>query len=184
MVACVVVGLGLIAFMGLLLLSGRLLIVRPISEAAATVASGPAPQAPNASQAAKSEVAASPMMAANVTQPPMLILCVAQGSAPVVLDWQAVLGAIAKAGDKNMGEKREKPIDNPVPDKPVPLLKAPPCLTEAGEELINGGCWVGTHVPPPCGRYLFRHGNRCYRAVAADPMKPVGLIPNEPPHGP
>ena len=47
------------------------------------------------------------------------------------------------------------------------------------EELINGGCWAPIdprRSPPPC-RKLFRHGDTCYRPIAADPTKPVGMFP-------
>jgi hypothetical protein len=46
-----------------------------------------------------------------------------------------------------------------------------------GEVAINGNCWANQgDVKPPCGR-LFRHGDKCYRPVAADPKKPIGPAP-------
>jgi hypothetical protein len=68
-----------------------------------------------------------------------------------------------------------KTIDNLVPAAPQANQKLPPCLTEAGEVEINGGCYANQgDVKPPCGRYLYRGGDKCYRPIAADPTKPVG----------
>jgi hypothetical protein len=161
-VGCAVLGVGVVAFVAMLL-SGRLQIVNPAPEAAKAT-----------------EVGRSHEVASNVTQPPVIIVHVAEGSAPVVFDLQALLSAIAtgEIGVNEMGEK-PKPIDNPVPSKPLlPYQKAPPCLGEAGEKPINGGCWTPiADMKPPCGRYLFRHEDKCYRAVAADPTNPVGQLP-------
>jgi hypothetical protein len=56
----------------------------------------------------------------------------------------------------------------------MPRQKRGQCDADAGETLINGGCWVEVGgMTPPC-RKLFRNGNRCYRPVAADPDQPVG----------
>jgi len=170
-VACVVLGVA-----GGMLLSGRLHLVHP--EAAKTAQVAPAPTAPTETDAPMFvDGPQSPEVPANITQRPMIFVQVTQGSAPFVFDAQSLLGAIAAAqtGDNTMGPK---PIDNPTPSKPLPLQKAPPCLKEAGEREIGGGCWVYiADVKPPCGRYLFRSGDACYRPVAADPTKPVGLLP-------
>jgi hypothetical protein len=65
----------------------------------------------------------------------------------------------------------EKPVDQPVPFKPFPGQKVPPCDASYGEEEVNGGCYMGTNVKPPCGK-LYRSGNTCYRVIAAEPKKP------------
>ncbi|HLL55963.1 MAG TPA: hypothetical protein VK447_20545 [Myxococcaceae bacterium] len=66
-----------------------------------------------------------------------------------------------------------------IPAAPYPWQKlAKDCNASLGEEAINGGCWVPverSRKAPPCGE-LFRHGDICYRPVAADPTKPVGLV--------
>lgn len=94
---------------------------------------------------------------------------VAQSGAPLAFDLQALLGAVT-------GQVGEKVVDQPIPGQLLPGQKLPPCLGEAGEVALNGGCWTWiAAVKPPCGRYLFRNGDRCYRPVAADPTKPVGL---------
>ncbi len=54
------------------------------------------------------------------------------------------------------------------------------CDASLGERLIGGGCWANMgDVKPPCGK-LFRYGDACYRPVAADPTKPVGMLPDSP----
>lgn len=43
---------------------------------------------------------------------------------------------------------------------------------------IYGNCWLNVGaVKPPCGRFAFRHGDKCYRPIAADPKKPVEWAP-------
>jgi len=67
----------------------------------------------------------------------------------------------------------EKPLDQPIPLKTMPGQKVAPCNAEVGERTINGNCWVWiADVKPPCG-ILFRQGDKCYRAVAAEPKKPA-----------
>jgi hypothetical protein len=84
------------------------------------------------------------------------------------------LGALA-TGSKSMGEKA--PPEQWIPKQPFANQKlAPNCRLALGEEAINGGCWVRLAiVKPPCGDELYRHGDACYRPVAADPNTPVGL---------
>jgi hypothetical protein len=64
-----------------------------------------------------------------------------------------------------------------IPDAPYPWQKLEKdCDREMGETAVKGGCWVKVaDIKPPCGK-LFRHGDACYRPVAADPSKPVGLV--------
>jgi hypothetical protein len=84
---------------------------------------------------------------------------------------RAALGGLLDLGKK--GEEEEQKI----PDAPASWQKlAKDCDRSLGEVAINGGCWFASHdVRPPCGK-LFRHGDLCYRPVAADPTKPVGLV--------
>ena len=102
------------------------------------------------------------------TQPVIIVANMAQGGAPIVFDLQALLGAIARG---EMG--KQAPMDQPLPDKPLPGQKLPPCSANFFEKEINGGCWAELGDKPPC-RALFRQGDRCYRPIAADPQKPVG----------
>jgi hypothetical protein len=93
------------------------------------------------------------------------------GGAPLGFDLRTFLGAVT-------GQMGQKLVDQYIPDRPLPNQKLPPCLGEAGESEMNGGCWAAmAHVKPPCGRYLFRSGDECYRPVAADPSKRVGEEP-------
>lgn len=85
------------------------------------------------------------------------------------------LGSLA-SGTSQMGEKA--PPEKWVPKRPFPWqLRAPDCNPATGEEAINGGCWVYiAKVTPPCGE-LFRHGEGCYRPVAADSQRPMSEKP-------
>ncbi|HLL52445.1 MAG TPA: hypothetical protein VK447_02805 [Myxococcaceae bacterium] len=86
----------------------------------------------------------------------------------------AALVRAALGGLLDLGKKTEEYW---IPDAPASWQKlAQDCDRSLGEEPINGGCWVRISiVNPPCGK-LFRHGDACYRPVAADPTKPVGLV--------
>jgi hypothetical protein len=74
--------------------------------------------------------------------------------------------------DNMPAEWGEKPLDQPIPVKLLPGQKAPPCDSGLREEAINAGCWIPIVGEPPCGR-LFRHDNKCYRPIAAEPKKPT-----------
>jgi hypothetical protein len=79
----------------------------------------------------------------------------------------------------DLGKKTEE--EHWIPKEPAPWQKlAKDCNPRQGEIALNGGCWVYIYdVKPPCGE-LFRHGDRCYRPVAADPLKPMGLFRADP----
>ena len=98
------------------------------------------------------------------------------GGAPAGFDLRTFLGAIASG---EMGKKA--PEELWIPDQPLPGQKLPPCEARLGEAEIKGGCWgnMTAAVKPPCG-LLFRYGDGCYRPVAADPKKSVGLVPEQP----
>jgi len=86
--------------------------------------------------------------------------------------FRSVLGAVLEMGEKTR--------EHWIPKEPFPGQKpAKDCNPRLREQPINGGCWVGVIGDPPCGD-LFRHGNVCYRPVAADPAKPVGVFPRVP----
>jgi len=126
-----------------------------------------------------SEVVRAPSVApepqvANVTQPVIIIANSAQGGAPALFELNTLLGALA-TGEMD----KQVPRDQPIPDKPLPWQKLPPCSANLFEEEIKGGCWQGTNAKPPC-RSLFRAGDTCYRPIAADPRKGVGAQPETP----
>jgi len=112
--------------------------------------------------------------AASVTQPPAPVVVVVNGATGTLVDLRAYLGAVAQFG--------KKVEENWIPKQPLPFQKDKDCDRSLGEVAINGGCWAAIDPrisPPPCGK-LFRHGDTCYRPVAADPTKPVGLFPGVP----
>jgi hypothetical protein len=113
---------------------------------------------------------------ATPSAPPVVIVAnVGAGGALLAYEQQLLLGALAQ----QMGQKQ--PPERLIPEKPLPGQKlAPDCDASLGEKAINGGCWTFIFdVKPPCGR-LFREGNACYRPIAVDPQKPVGLEPEPP----
>jgi len=83
-------------------------------------------------------------------------------------------GALLALSDPGGGPKR--PTEQQVPVKTLPGQKVAPCDAELAQESIHGNCWAWMGVTPPCGR-LFRHGDKCYAPVAADPKKPDGPAP-------
>jgi len=74
---------------------------------------------------------------------------------------------------------KKAPEEQFIPDKPLPGQKLPPCESRLKEDAISGGCWAKMAYPPPC-ELLFRYGDACYRPIAADPLKPMGLAPQAP----
>ena len=82
-------------------------------------------------------------------------------------------GSLLAIGDPG-GPKR--PAEQQVPKFTLPGQKVAPCDAELAQESIHGNCWAWMGVTPPCG-HLFRHGDKCYAPVAADPKKPDGPAP-------
>ncbi|HYV48717.1 MAG TPA: hypothetical protein VFA20_27855 [Myxococcaceae bacterium] len=109
---------------------------------------------------------------ANAAPPgPLMVMVFGPGAddAPVRFDPGSLFPTPARWG--------EKPLDQAVPKFTLPGQKVAPCDAEFGQVAINGNCWANQgDVKPPCGR-LFRHGDKCYAPVAADPKKPVGPAP-------
>ena len=111
---------------------------------------------------------------ASATQTPQVNDAVkgATGAPGFVVYLRAVLGGVL-----DLGKKAE---ENWIPKTPYPGQKLEKdCNPDLAEDRINGGCWVKTHVAPPC-KALFRYGDACYRPVAADPTKPIGMFPGVP----
>jgi hypothetical protein len=109
-----------------------------------------------------------PVRADAATQPGPLVVIIPDGAldgSPLRFEPESLLAAVA------WGEKM--PAEQQVPKKTLPGQKVAPCDAELGEVAINGNCWAAqADVKPPCGR-LFRHGDKCYRPIAAEPKKPA-----------
>jgi hypothetical protein len=110
-----------------------------------------------------------------VTQPMVVVASMGEDGMLETSDSRSWLGLAAQ--QTQMGEKTSR--EQRVPVKPFPGQKVPPCNAEAGEVEVNGGCWgnMTDSVKPPCGRYLYRSGDKCYRPVAADPQNPTTETP-------
>jgi hypothetical protein len=106
---------------------------------------------------------------AGATQPGPLVVIIPDGAldgSPLRFEPESLLAAVA------WGEKM--PAEQQVPKKTLPGQKVAPCDAEAGEVAIYGNCWANQgDVKPPCGRRTFRHGDKCYRPIAAEPKKPA-----------
>ena len=59
-------------------------------------------------------------------------------------------------------------IAYPLPAKPFRNQARTPCLTERGEEEINGGCWVELAKRPPCHKDLAEYQGKCYLPISKD----------------
>jgi hypothetical protein len=75
-----------------------------------------------------------------------------------------------------IGDPLRGPAEQQVPKFTLPGQKVAPCDEGLRQEAIYGNCWAPMYGTPPCGR-LFRHGDKCYLPVAADPKKPAAPAP-------
>ena len=107
----------------------------------------------------------------------LLLTCVSRSpvsNTPLQSSVTAFLGALVSP---EMAKK--VPAEQFVPDRPLPGQKLPPCSSDLQEKEMSGGCWMRGFEGPPC-KSLFRHEDGCYRPIAADPAKGVGLVPEAP----
>jgi serine/threonine protein kinase len=58
----------------------------------------------------------------------------------------------------------------PIPEKPEPGQKQPPC-NNPDQRAINGGCWVPITIKPPCQDF-YEHDGRCYAPVPQGARRP------------
>lgn len=99
--------------------------------------------------------------------PPVVIVsATAADDSPVWLRFEpGSLVALADPGGT-------RPAEQYVPKSTLPGQKVAPCDEGLRQEAIYGNCWLPIVGAPPCGR-LFRHGDKCYAPVAAEPKKPA-----------
>jgi hypothetical protein len=65
-------------------------------------------------------------------------------------------------------------LSRPMPSKPYPGQKRPPCKPRLEMEL-NGGCWVPHEEKAPCHEDLFEHQGKCYMASMEPPKIPQSV---------
>jgi hypothetical protein len=65
-------------------------------------------------------------------------------------------------------------LSRPMPSKPYPGQKRPPCKPRLEMEL-NGGCWVPHEEKAPCHEDLFEHQGKCYMASMQPPKMPQSV---------
>jgi hypothetical protein len=65
-------------------------------------------------------------------------------------------------------------LARPMPSKPYPGQKRPPCKPRLELEL-NGGCWVPHEEKAPCLEELFEHQGKCYMASMQPPKMPQSV---------
>ncbi len=67
-------------------------------------------------------------------------------------------------------------LARPMPSKPYPGQKRPPCRPRVEVE-INGGCWVPHAEKAPCPEGLFEHEGKCHTVSMQPPPMPQSLEP-------
>jgi hypothetical protein len=67
-------------------------------------------------------------------------------------------------------------LARPMPSKPYPGQKRPPCKPRLELEL-NGGCWVPHREKAPCLEDLFEYQGECYMASMQPPKMPQSVGP-------
>jgi len=65
-------------------------------------------------------------------------------------------------------------VSRPMPSKPYPGQKRPPCKPRVEVE-INGGCWVPHKENAPCPEDLFEHRGECHTVSMQPPPMPQSL---------
>ncbi|WP_309888843.1 hypothetical protein [Archangium sp.] len=65
-------------------------------------------------------------------------------------------------------------LARPMPSKPYPGQRRPPCVPRAEVE-INGGCWVPHAEKAPCPESLFEHQDKCYTVSGQPAPMPQSL---------
>jgi hypothetical protein len=65
-------------------------------------------------------------------------------------------------------------LARPMPSKPYPGQKRPPCKPRVEMEL-NGGCWVPHAEKAPCPEDLFEYQERCYTVSMQPPKMPQSV---------
>jgi hypothetical protein len=65
-------------------------------------------------------------------------------------------------------------FSRPMPSKPYPGQKRPPCKPRLELEL-NGGCWVPHREKAPCPEDLFEYQGECYMASMQPPKMPQSV---------
>ena len=65
-------------------------------------------------------------------------------------------------------------LSRPLPSKPYPGQKRPPCKARVEVEL-NGGCWVPHKEKAPCPEDLFESKGECYTVSGQPPPLPQSL---------
>jgi hypothetical protein len=65
-------------------------------------------------------------------------------------------------------------LSRPMPGKPYPGQKRPPCKPRLELEL-NGGCWVPHREKAPCPEDLFEYQGECYMASMQPPKMPQSV---------
>lgn len=66
-------------------------------------------------------------------------------------------------------------LSEPVPKDPLPGQRRPPCPRPEAVE-INGGCWYGVKIKPPCGDFYEWQG-ACYLPVMGRTRAPTTQEP-------
>jgi len=92
--------------------------------------------------------------------------------------WSAVAEAVSVAvGDGPILSPSERPatkdqdahahaVGQPLPDKPLPDQRKPPC-SKNGQVEIRGGCWYRIDAKPPCEEQAYAWQGACYMPVPA-----------------
>jgi hypothetical protein len=73
--------------------------------------------------------------------------------------------------------ERARPVGGPLPEKPLPGQRKPPCKLN-GEVEIRGGCWNRiSDAQPPCEEYAFDWKGACYRPLFSAGRQPTSDSP-------
>jgi serine/threonine protein kinase len=93
----------------------------------------------------------------------------------VSLGDSAMSPAIATPASEPQGG-RASTLTRPLPEKPFPGQRQPPCIPRI-EAVLLGVCWVVLDAKPPCGNAAYEWEGKCYIPAISPPRQPTSNPP-------
>jgi hypothetical protein len=73
----------------------------------------------------------------------------------------SAMSPVISVPDPNPRSDSVPRLARPLPEKPFPGQRQPPC-TPLIEAVLRGACWVALDLKPPCGNNAYEWEGKCY----------------------